>query len=449
MTNYIGDFVAGSIIRKKFNTFSQSSAPTTPSVAMTFAVYKNSTTETTDGVTVSADYDGKTGLHMVSVDTSSNAVFYAVGEDYDVVFTAGTVDGKDLTKVTLFSFSIENRNRKANAVQFGGQNVSSAGAITVPQLIASTTNITQASGVILAPVTHTGAVIPEVSIVDELSTNALSANGLQDDIAIATLSMLTTLSWPTNSFGQRLLVGNTTQRTVAVTGSNHVAADIHELQPGVLTDADFDANSTYAKLASMIESDGLGQFRFDSIAVSLAGGGGGGGTDWTSNERAAIRLILGFNSSGILVDPSSGILDEIRDKTALINSGGIIYVNTPVTASGKINGPLIIGDDYLAANGRAFTWTVPLPSGYSIATSSCKFGMSIETELGDVGFIVTGSLSDAGGGNVTLSFDVARTVNSILVPAWYKYSVEIISADGTEITKVKSGKNVEWQQKQT
>lgn len=36
-----------------------------------------------------------------------------------------------------------------------------------------------------------------------------------------------------------LLAANSNQRTVLVTGSNHVAADLHELQPAVITDAAF------------------------------------------------------------------------------------------------------------------------------------------------------------------------------------------------------------------
>jgi hypothetical protein len=64
----------------------------------------------------------------------------------------------------------------------------------------------------------------------------------------------------------------------------------------------------------MIEPDGTGQFRFDTIALEQApAGGGGGGTDWNANERTAFRTILGFNSSGDILDPSSGILDTIRD----------------------------------------------------------------------------------------------------------------------------------------
>jgi hypothetical protein len=58
-------------------------------------------------------------------------------------------------------------------------------------------------------------------------------------------------------------------------------------------------------------------------------GGGGGGTDWTADERTAIRSILGVPTSGTTpADPSSGILDTIRD------SVGAIGINVyPVSAS--------------------------------------------------------------------------------------------------------------------
>jgi hypothetical protein len=174
-------------------------------------------------------------------------------------------------------------------------------------------------------------------VVGELGPDALIANDLITDIGITVWDQLTTATWPNNSFGERVLVSDTTTRAVKVVGAGHVAADIHELQPGVITEADFATGALSARvlaadaateiatavgtlqvltrLDSMIESDGAGQFRFDVIALENApsGGGGGGGTDWTSNERSAIRSILGFNSSGSVVDPSVGILDEIRD----------------------------------------------------------------------------------------------------------------------------------------
>jgi hypothetical protein len=333
------------------------------------------------------------------------------------------------------------------------------------------------SGRVLLQPTQTGVTIPTVQtveLVNELASTALAANAIDEAIAILTWQQLTTATWPTDSFGKQVLIGSSTQRSVAVTGSHHVASVLHDAEPNSIPEDAFvtgalsaralaaDAATeiatavgtlqVLARLDSMIESDGAGQFRFDTIALENApsggGGGGGGGTDWTSSERSAIRSILGFNSSGTVVDPSVGILDEIRDKTALITSG-TVQTALPVTASGQITSPLVIGDDYLAANGRAFSWTVALPPGFVAATASCRFGMRFEDETGVNSFVSTGTVTDAGSGNVTLSFDVAKTVTGDLRPGWYDWSVEIVSASGTEITRVKSGKNAEWQEKQT
>jgi hypothetical protein len=314
-----------------------------------------------------------------------------------------------------------------------------------------------------------------VTKVDELGANALTANGAVDAIPTAVWNALTTTTWVTDSFGKHILISNNNNRSVQVTGagSGHIAADIHALQAGVITSAAFAANwltaaglaadaateiatavaatQALSRLDGMIESDGSGQFRFDTIALSMApAGGGGGGTDWTANERTAIRAILGVPTSGTTpTDPTSGILDEIRDKTALLSNGGTVYVTSPVTATGQLTSPLIIGDDYLAANGRRFRWTVALPSGYVIATSTARFGMRYEDDEGVNEFVATGTVTDATGGNVYLDFDVAKTVTGELRPGWYQWSVEIVSATGVEITRVKSGKNVEWQEKQT
>jgi hypothetical protein len=75
--------------------------------------------------------------------------------------------------------------------------------------------------------------------------------------------------------------------------------------------------------------------------------------------------------------------------------------------------------------------------------------MRYEDEQGVNEFVSTGTVTDAAGGNVYLDFDVNKTVTGTLRPGWYEWSVEIVSGSGVEITRVKSGKNVEWQGKQT
>jgi len=179
-----------------------------------------------------------------------------------------------------------------------------------------------------------------VTKVDELGENALTANNADAEVTQAVWSGLTTATWPTDSFGKHVLISSNNNRSVQVVGAGagHIAADIHALQAGVITSAAFSADwftaaglaadaateiatavaatQALSRLDSMIESDGAGQFRFDVIALENAptGGGGGGGTDWTANERTAIRAILGVPTSGTTpTDPTSGILDEIRD----------------------------------------------------------------------------------------------------------------------------------------
>jgi hypothetical protein len=309
--------------------------------------------------------------------------------------------------------------------------------------------------------------------IGELGPSALAANDLNAEIAQAVWNSLTTATYTNQSFGDRILISNNNTREISVTGSGHAAAVLHDAEPNSIPEDAFVSGAVSARalaadaateiatavagiqvlswLDSMIEDDGTGQKRFDTIALEMApAGGGGGGTDWTANERTAIRSILGIPTSGTTpTDPAVGILDEIRDQTALIQAGGTVTVSTPVTASGQLASPLIIGDDYLNANGRAFSWTVPLPSGFVAATATCKFGMRYEDDQGVNSFIQSGTVIDAGSGNVTLRFDVAKAVTGTLRPGWYDWSVEIASASGTEITRVKSGKNAEWQEKQT
>ena len=76
--------------------------------------------------------------------------------------------------------------------------------------------------------------------------------------------------------GGVLIAANFNQRTVQVTGSNHVAADIHELQPQVITAADFapgaiDANALAADAVAEVQS-GLGTLDNQRYLLSILAG---------------------------------------------------------------------------------------------------------------------------------------------------------------------------------
>jgi hypothetical protein len=187
---WIGNFKKGQIVRVKFNTFSQAKVPATPSVNPVVTIYKDSVTEFTTGVTQpTINFDGRVGVHEFVIDTSDPV--YEIGKDYDVMLTAGTVDGLDLSRTIIRTFSIENRLNDVNVTQIAGQTVNASAAVTFPASVASPTNITQATGITLAGVNHTGAVIPTVTDVTTKTGYSLSSSGVQAIWDFLTLGILT------------------------------------------------------------------------------------------------------------------------------------------------------------------------------------------------------------------------------------------------------------------
>ena len=123
----------------------------------------------------------------------------------------------------------------------------------------------------------------------------------------------------------------------------------------------------------------------------------------------------------------------------------IAAVAAMVTTTGTITGPIVIGDDYIASIGRSFQWTIAALTGFSSATSVCRFGGAYKTNT----WLVTGTVADVGGGNWTLTFDLPRTATTGLAEGHYEWSVEVANASGSEFTRVRSGRNVLLVDKQT
>lgn len=106
----LGNFVAGDVIDFKFST-TVDGTPTVFTGSPAVSVYKaNGTTESTAGVTLTADFDSRVGLNHVRITTVTDGTFYAAGSDFDVVITTGTVGGVTQIGITLAHFSIGNRS---------------------------------------------------------------------------------------------------------------------------------------------------------------------------------------------------------------------------------------------------------------------------------------------------------------------------------------------------
>ena len=177
-------------------------------------------------------------------------------------------------------------------------------------------------------------------------------------IADTTLSSLTSGpsiggNWPNESFGRRVLVGSSTQREVAVTGSNHVAADVHEFQPDAI-DSDAIATSAVTEIAG-------GVWSAASSAYSAATGTMGLVMYAFSQMLELVAGVWRWKATALSQAPSSTGGDATEAKQdqiiSLIQGSEVLTVATP-----NVNGNLVLtqGDTYDgAAGGNAkATWTV-------------------------------------------------------------------------------------------
>lgn len=108
MSNSLGDFDASTVVYGKFSTYRPSTGATfTLAGTPVLSVYKdNGVTQTTTGVTLTADFDSVTGLNHFTIDTSADGTFYSAGSFFDVVITTGTVDSVSVTGSVVASFTI-------------------------------------------------------------------------------------------------------------------------------------------------------------------------------------------------------------------------------------------------------------------------------------------------------------------------------------------------------
>ena len=187
--NYIGDYQPGDTVDCNFGTTNPSTGASftlggTPAVS----VYKdNSTTESTTGVTLTADFDTRTGLNHVRITTGSDGTFYAAGSFFEVVITTGTVNSVSVVGQPVCSFSLAKVSALRPATAGRTLTVSSGGAADANVTQYGGTNGTFSSGRPEVNTTHlagsslgtcTGA-YPTLGIVDCGTAQAATGTTLQ------------------------------------------------------------------------------------------------------------------------------------------------------------------------------------------------------------------------------------------------------------------------------
>lgn len=130
---YIGDILLGQTIDVKFTTVQSTGAPTTLSGTPVVSCYVgNSTTQLTGGITLTADFDGVTGLNNVRVVATAANSYTQMSDNY-LVITTGTVNSVSAVGYVVGAFSIQNRY-SAGLLQRG---TLAAGAATTADLVGS------------------------------------------------------------------------------------------------------------------------------------------------------------------------------------------------------------------------------------------------------------------------------------------------------------------------
>lgn len=375
---HLGDFDAGGVLYGKFTTYTAATgAPGTMSGG-TLAVYKdNSTSGSTTGVSLSVDFDSRTGFNHFTIDTSADGTFYAAGSMFDIVLTAGTVNGVSVAGGSVASFTLRrtaigsraghlDADVSSRSTYAGGAVASVTAAVTVGTNNDKTGYALSGAGVqaiwdaLTSAMTATGSVGKkladwvvgtltsgertaianevEAQIIDDTdSEKVLTAitdkiASVNPDLSGLTLSAIASSVW---SNGTRLLTAGTNivlAKGTGLTGLNDLsAAQVNAEADTALADVGLTstitgridvANSTRLASASYTAPDNASIAAIGGIVTSIASDATAIladtnelQTEWADGGR--LDLILDGAAAGGSAPSASEVADEVQTRTLL------------------------------------------------------------------------------------------------------------------------------------
>jgi Na+-transporting NADH:ubiquinone oxidoreductase subunit NqrC len=173
--------------------------------------------------------------------------------------------------------------------------------------LATPTNITAATGITVSSI--------EANVV---TASALAADAVAE-IADGIWDEATSGHTTGGTYGGRIVRATNSNTEVQITGSNHIAADVHEFQAGVITAGDFAANSI---TASALAADAV--------------------TEIQSGLATAANLLIVNDGVGFLTSVLLGTISDAgtAGETYVITFGGATYTldYTGLDATGNRSG---------------------------------------------------------------------------------------------------------------
>lgn len=451
--SYHGDIRLGDTIDLKFTTRAfASGAPTTLSGTPSVAAYPgNSTTEVTAGITLSVDFDSRTGLNNVRV-VASNGNGYATATNYEIVITAGTVGGTSVVGEVVGSFSIENRSAvmpttaaRTLDVSAGGEagvdwaNVGSpttslaltgttiavtqkvdvdtiktnpvvnAGTITFPTTatLASTTNIT--AGTITTATNLTNA----ATAGDFTATMKTSIGTAVAASAVASVTARVTANTDQ-------LAGQTVTAGAGVTFPASVASPTN-ITAGTITTATNLTNAPTSGDFTATMKTSIGTAVAASAVASVTGNVGGNVTGSVGSVVGAVGSVTGAvgsvtgNVGGNLTGSVGSLATQAKTDVENATWDAVAAShNTAGTMGNKLN----------AAGAAADPWATALPGAYGAGTAGFIVGTNLDVAVstraapGAAMILTSGGYNDAAdallGRNVAGGSSAGRIVSEAL-----------------------------------
>jgi hypothetical protein len=169
--------------------------------------------------------------------------------------------------------------------------------------------------------------LPTGNASGEVTVGSLATTA-QTNTAAAVWNALLASYTTANSFGARVVRTRTTSPSneVTITGSFHIAADVHELQPGVIVAADFATGAIDASVlnATAVEkiADGILARKLDSSGNESVANGAYTSVSTDRTVRQALRILRNK------VDASTGATIDVYNE-----AGTVVVWSLPLTTA--------------------------------------------------------------------------------------------------------------------
>jgi hypothetical protein len=379
---YLGDFTPGKTIRGRFNTVRPSSGvPFTLAGTPTLAVYKDaSTTESTAGVTLTVDFDARTGMHFYAIDTSADGTFYSSGSDFTVALTAGTVDSVSAVGLVVGAFSLANRSALRPTTADRTLDVSAGGEAGLDWAnVGSPTTTLNLSGTTISTsqTIQTVTTATNLTNLPSIPANWLTAAG------IAASALNGKGDWNVGKTGYSLTpttgLGNQTANitgtiTTVTTATN--LTNLPSIPANWLTAAGIAADAiTAAKVAADVGTE-IGTAVWATTTRRLSDGTnivlakGTGITGFNDLDAAGVRSAVGLASANLdtqidALPTASENADAVWDE---VLSGHLTAGST--------------GNALNAAGSAGDPWSTVLPGSYGVGTAGNIIGNRLDVAVG-------------------------------------------------------------------